>query len=100
MQAPDASEAGLIELAGESPRWIWAFTCPKPGCDCRTAAVLATNGDRDALIAKGTPFRDAWLRGESHARAAAGLAGVTTFALDIDGGKVWSVGDTNAFAPL
>jgi hypothetical protein len=96
----EAAEAGLIELAGDDPRWIWAFTCPTPGCDCRTATILATNGDRDALIARGAPVRDAWLRRESHARAAAELADVTAFALDVDEGGVFPVAGDEPFAPF
>jgi len=89
MRTLDTSEAGLIALAGDDPRWIWAFTCPTPGCDCRTAVVLSTDGAREVLVARGAPVRDAWLRGESHAKAAAALEGVTAFAIDIDEGEVF-----------
>lgn len=89
MRTFDTSEAGLIALAGDDPRWIWAFTCPTPGCDCRTAVVLSTDGAREVLVARGAPVRDAWLRGESHAKAAAALEGVTAFAIDIDEGEVF-----------
>lgn len=89
MRTLETSEAGLIALAGDDPRWLWAFTCPMPGCDCRTAVVLSTNGDRETLVARGAPVRDAWLRGESYAKAAAALEGVTAFAIDIDEGEVF-----------
>jgi hypothetical protein len=100
MRTRDTSEAGLIELAGDAPMWIWAFTCPTPGCDCRTAVVLSTGGDRRELIARGAPVREAWLRGESHSRAAAALDGVVAFAVDIDEGVVFPAYDENPFAVL
>ena len=84
MQTLATSEAGLVELAGDDPRWIWAFTCPTRACACRTALVLSTDGDRQALIARGAPVRDAWLCGESYAKTAAALEGVTALAIDID----------------
>lgn len=89
MRTLDTSEAGLIALAGDDPRWIWAFTCSTRGCDCRTAVVLSTDGAREMLVARGAPVRDAWLRGERHAKAAAALEGVTAFAIDIDEGEVF-----------
>lgn len=98
MRTIDTSEAGLITLAGDEPTWIWAFTCPTPGCDCRTAVVLSTNGDRETLVARGAPVRDAWLRGESHAKAAAALEGVTAFAIDIDEGGIFPAYGEHPFA--
>jgi hypothetical protein len=98
MRTLDTSEAGLIELMGDAPRWIWAFTCPTPGCDCRTAIVLSTHGDRRTLVARGSPVRDAWLRGESHAKAAATLDGVAAFAIDIDEGCVFPAYGEDPFA--
>jgi len=89
MQTLATSEAGLVELAGDDPRWIWAFTCPTRACACRTALVLSTDGDRQALIARGAPVRDAWLCGESYAKTAAALEGVTALAIDIDEGGVF-----------
>src|ERR1019366_2695371 len=95
----DTSEAGLIDLVGDVPKWIWAFTCPTPGCDCRTAIVLSTDGDRQTLVvARGSPVRDAWLRGESHAKAAAALDGIAAFAIDIDEGCVFPAYGDNPFA--
>jgi hypothetical protein len=89
MPTLDTSEAGLIELASGDPTWLWAFTCPTPRCDCRTAIVLSTAGDRQVLLARGAPVRDAWSRGESYAKAAAALEGVAAFAIDIDEGGVF-----------
>ena len=93
-------EDGLVELAGDPPRWIWAFTCPTPGCDCRTATVITTVGDRDALIERCAPVRSAWLRAESHAKAAANATGTTSFALDIDEGAVFAIDSDNRLAPF
>lgn len=79
---------GLLELPGSPERWIWAFTCPTPGCACRTAIVLTTDGGRDALLTRGTPVRDAWLGKGGYARATVGLERVDAFAIDIDDGTV------------
>ena len=98
MRTVATSEAGLVELAGDDPRWIWAFTCATPGCDCRTAVVLSTEGDRQGLVVRGAPVRDAWLRGDSHAKAAATLEGVTAFAIDIDEGGVFPAYDEDPLA--
>ncbi len=98
MRTLDTSEAGLIKLAGDDPMWLCAFTCPTPGCDCRTAVVLSTGGDRETLVTRGAPVRDAWLRGESHAKAAAALEGVTAFAIDIDEGRVFPAYDEDPLA--
>jgi len=98
MRTVATSEAGIVELAGDGPRWIWAFTCPTPGCACRTALVLSTDGDRQALLARGALVRDAWLRGESHAKAAASIEGVTAFAIDIDEGGVFPAYDEDPLA--
>lgn len=100
MRTRDTSEAGLIALAGDAPRWIWAFTCPTPGCACRTALVLSTEGDRQALASRGAPVRDAWLRGESYAEAAAALDGVTAFAIDIDEGGAFTAYGEDPHAPF
>lgn len=87
-----AVEPGIFELTGSPGTWIWAFTCPTPGCDCRTA-ILATSDGREALVARGSPVRAAWLGGEGYAKATRGLEGVHAFALDIDEGTAmpaWS----------
>lgn len=79
---------GLLELPGSPEKWIWAFTCPTPGCDCRTAIVLTTDGGRDALLTQGAPVRDAWLGHSGYAKATVGLEHVDTFAIDLDDGSV------------
>jgi hypothetical protein len=99
MTQQDDSEAGLLELSGEESKWIWAFTCPARGCECRTAVVLAAPGDREALMARCAPVREAWLHGEDYATAAA-LLDVTAFALDIDDGEAYDVDAANPFTPL
>jgi hypothetical protein len=63
MLSSDTCESGLMVLSGEEPLWIWAFTCPTPACDCRTAIVISTKGDRETLLTLGAPVREAWLRG-------------------------------------
>jgi hypothetical protein len=91
VQTRETSEAGLIELQGNNAIWIWAFPCPTPGCECRTATVVAS-GDRETLVARSAPVLEAWLGGGSPAEAAADLADVTVLALDIDDGSVFPSG--------
>lgn len=101
MRTHETSNAGLlIALPGDDPKWIWAFTCPTVGCDCRTAIVLSTDGDRETLVARGAPVRDAWLRGESYAKAAAALEGLTSFAIDIDEGGIFATYGEDPFEEL
>ena len=78
------AERGLIELTGATGEWIWAFTCPKPECGCRTAIVLSAVGDREALLERGRPVADAWLTNGRYAQAALDLEGVTAFAVNLD----------------
>lgn len=88
MTIPEAAvfdvEQGLMELPGEPARWIWAFTCPTPECECRTAIVLCVEGSRETLVERGRPVADAWLAGGPHGHAAGRLRGVTAFAVDLD----------------
>jgi hypothetical protein len=81
-------DVGVIALPGEPPQWIWAFTCPMPGCACRSAIVLSVGGDRTALLTAGAPVRDARLRGDNYGKAADAVVGAVAFAIDIDGGEV------------
>ena len=62
--------------------------------------MLSTDGAREVLVARGAPVRDAWLRGESHAKAAAALEGVTTFAIDIDEGGIFPAYGEDPFDAL
>jgi hypothetical protein len=94
------AEAGLLQLPGDEPAWIWAFTCPTPGCDCREATVLWTGGDREMLLARGAPVAEAWRNRTGHAKAAAILDGVTAFAIDIDEGGAFDIHDPEAYAAL
>lgn len=86
-------EDGLLQLPGNDAKWIWAFICSVPGCDCRAATIIATAGDRDALLARGAPVRDAWLAQTGHAAAAAKLEGVTGFSLEIDAAVAFGFDD-------
>ena len=89
------SELGLLELPEPDGGWLWAFTCPSPACACRFALVLTTRGDREALLQRGRPVAETWLSYGDYARVAEGLAGVTTFAIDLDTCDVFPpVGDT------
>lgn len=81
-------KTGLIELPGDDPAWIWAFTCRDRGCSCRSALVLATRGERETLLARGAPVAEAWSRGRDQAAAAASLSGVTVLEIDVDSGEV------------
>ncbi len=94
------AEAGLLQLPGEPGAWIWAFTCPTPGCECREATVLWTGGDRETLLTLGAPVAEAWRNGAGHARAAAKLEGVTSFAIDLDEGDALDLRDPDAIAAL
>jgi hypothetical protein len=100
------AEAGLLQLPGAEPAWIWAFTCPTPGCDCREATVLWTGGDRETLLARCGPVAEAWRNRTGHAKAAAQLEGVTAFAIDIDidididEGGAFDIRDPEAYAAL
>lgn len=77
-------EEGLLPLRGSPERWIWAFTCPVPDCDCRTALVVSASGGREKVREVGSPVAEAWGRADDHRFAAARLRGVTAFALDLD----------------
>ena len=94
------AEDGLLQLPGEDGAWIWAFTCPTPGCECREATVLWTGGDRETLLARGAPVREAWLHRTGHAGAAASLDGVTAFGIHIDDATVFDIHDPDAYADL
>jgi hypothetical protein len=87
-----APDDGVFELAGESPTWIWAHTCPTPKCPCRTALVAATREGREALLARGASIRDAWNAGSSYADAAAEVEGLIVFSLNIDSGAAYGAG--------
>ena len=94
------AEEGLLQLPGDEPAWIWAFTCPTPGCDCREATVLWTGGDRATLLARGVPVAEAWRNRTGHAKAAAKLEGVTAFVIDIDTGGAFAIEDPDPYAEL
>lgn len=95
LQPGDVVENGLLALPREPETWIWAFTCPTNGCECREAIVLAAEGSRDALVTAGAPVRNAWLARSGHAEATVGLRDVDSFAIDIDDGEIFPVNDTD-----
>lgn len=100
MMAPRIDpEMGILELPGNAPSWIWAFTCPTPDCPCRSALVLATSDGRETLLARGAPVSQAWLRGDSYAAAAASLSDLTVFGLDVDAAEVNPLGGETRFTP-
>ena len=47
-----AIEDGQIELRRQdgTPMWIWASTCPDQECDCRSALIIAAQGDKEYLM--------------------------------------------------
>ena len=91
-QAILAPDDGLFELAGAKPAWIWAHTCPKPECECRTALILATDTGREYLLERGAAVRDAWKTGASQSSVAATIDDLVVFHLDIDTTGVFPLG--------
>jgi hypothetical protein len=92
-------EMGILQLPGDEPSWIWAFTCPTRGCSCRSALVLTTAGDRETLRSRGAEVGEAWLRGRDRIAVAASLAGVTVFQLDLDSAEVGPPKSDQRFTP-
>ena len=47
-----AIKDGLIEIGRQdgTPMWIWASTCPDQECDCRSALIIAAQGDKEYLM--------------------------------------------------
>ncbi len=88
-------EAGLIELGhdGEDQRWIWAHTCPVPGCECRSAVIVASRGGEGALLESAAAAKKI-LDEPSPQWGLLGSAireDCAVFALDIDTGTTTSV---------
>ena len=90
---------GILRLPGDEPSWIWAFTCPTPGCSCRSALVLAAAGDRETLRARGAEVGEAWLKGRDRVAVAAALPGVTAFQLDLDSAEAGPPKSDERFTP-
>lgn len=80
-------QQGILAATLEDGSFVWAFTCTKPGCDCREA-LLITAPSRDLLLERVQPVADAWARGDVYREAAAALEGVTSFLVDIDSGEL------------
>jgi len=85
-----AHDDGVFELAGAEPIWIWAHTCPKPRCSCRSALVLATNEGRDTLLERGAVVREAWNAGTGYAEIGEKLDDLVVFHIDIDTAEVFA----------
>jgi len=94
-----APEMGILQLPGDEPSWIWAFTCPTRGCACRSALVLATAGDRETLRSRGAEVGEAWLRGLDRVAVAASLADVTVCQLGLDSGEAGPPRSDQRFTP-
>lgn len=85
-----APNEGLFELAGRTPTWIWARTCPRSKCPCRSAFVLATRDGRDTLLERTASVRGSPNPAAEYAKAASGLDNVVAFDVNIDTGVVVS----------
>lgn len=79
-----ALDAGIVELPGAPPVWVWAFTCTNTTCNCREALLLVSREGRDHLLARGTPVHEAWRTGGSYRDAALQLDDIQSFYLGID----------------
>lgn len=83
-----APDDGVFELAGPRPAWIWAHTCPTPGCTCRTALILASDDGRAALLERGAAVRAAWEANGDYPGVAAAIDDLHVFSIDIDSVEV------------
>ena len=77
-------DAGVFELPGNGPLWIWAHTCREPRCNCREALIVATDESREALLTHGLPVHEAWETAAGYQDAAAKRDQLTPFLLHID----------------
>jgi hypothetical protein len=57
------SNERVVELTGAHPTWLWVRTCAEPQCDCRSALIVATDAEREALLEQGAVVRDALAAG-------------------------------------
>jgi hypothetical protein len=88
---PLTPDAGVFELTGSPPVWIWAFTCTNATCDCREALVLVSHEGRDYLLARGAGVHEAWRTGDSYRDAAIKLTDMPSFYLGIDSMQVFKL---------
>ena len=96
-------EDGLIELRSQdaAPRWIWASTCPRQRCQCRSALVLALRGDQEALVRAARTVETIRGDGKGPGDLEAALGeDCAAFEVDIDTGEFrrldWDAGSTSA----
>jgi hypothetical protein len=83
-----APDAGVFELAGTPPVWIWVHTCPTPNCDCRSGLVMGTYAGREKLLERGANVHLTWEAGTGYRKAAQGLDDLVVFDIDIDTAEV------------
>jgi len=90
----DDPAPNVFHLSTPTPLWLWAFPCPKPGCDCRSALVLSSPDSREALLEHGAPVHRAWLARGDYLEAAAQLDRLDFFRVELDTAQsFWSHGD-------
>ena len=90
-----AADEGVFELAGSPPTWISVFTCPTPGCQCRSALVLGTDSGRETLLERAVSVRNAWNSNSDYRQEAAQLDDLVAFFVDIDTADVSSLTSEN-----
>jgi len=84
------AERGLIQLAGVPERWIWAFTCPRADCACRTALILSADGDRERLRVRAQPVAEALLQQpDEYVGVARSMTDLNPFVVDLDNQHVF-----------
>ena len=79
-----APDAGVFELAGIPPAWIWVHTCPTRNCSCRFGLVMATYAGREKLLERGASVHQAWASGFGYRKVAKELDDLIVFDIDID----------------
>jgi hypothetical protein len=92
MQGPSMPGNGVLELAGAPPVWMSAHTCRTPGCQCRTAKIMASHDGEQALLRYQDVFDEAMQSGQSCTLDAS--ADLILFDLDIDSANVFALRGT------
>lgn len=82
----------IFELSGAPPLWILAHTCRTPGCDCRTAKIMASHQGEQALLRHQDAYHEAMQTG--HDFVVDGSADLLLFDLDIDSAWVYGLRGT------
>lgn len=83
-KSPFAPHEGLFELGATT--WLWAWTCPRQRCPCRSVFLLATSGGRDVLLERIASVRAAMNPGDEYAKLAPELRDIVAFDVNIDAG--------------